>query len=95
MKFIEKTYGEGEKFWELQIEATIPCTEEEQKIYGVKFKRDVEESSMRKPHIHEIKFNDSDEVFYLYVSIRGCYQSKFFKNLEEAKKSLIKEYSEE
>lgn len=90
MKFIEKTNSGGKRHWELEIEATIPCTEEEQRIYGVKFKRD--ENRREKPCIYEIKFTDSDEVFYFYHSPQN-FQSNFFKQLQKAKESLIKDYS--
>ena len=82
--FIEKTYNNGRKEFRLQTRATMPCTEEEKRIYGVDVKLD--ESAK----INEI-ISFEGEVFYRlstgWSTVKQCY----FKNLDTAKKYLIEE----
>jgi len=90
--FIEKTYANGRKQFRLQIRTTIPCTEEEKRIYGVDIKLD----------------NDAQKVFLIdeIISFEGgvfyrldtgwntgwhVMEQSYFQNLDTAKKYLIEE----
>jgi hypothetical protein len=86
--FIEKTYANGRKEFILQTRKTMPCTEEEKRIYGVDIKLD----------------NDAQEVFSVgeIISFEGgvfyrlstgwhIMEQCYFKDLDTAKKYLIEE----
>lgn len=89
MNFIEKKLY-GNKIWELQLDIIIPCTEEEERIYGVKFKKAI---NRKPPYIVKKFFADGGEY---YEAISDCLHivsvNSYFKSLEKAQEFLIKEY---
>ncbi len=95
MEFKELKCGSGDIVcWELITDFVVPCTEEEQSIYGVKYRKpkDKYEIIPLRMTIYEDQFEDG-EIFY--SAFEGCYFCGCFKKLEEAKEFLIKRYQSE
>jgi hypothetical protein len=86
--FIEKTYNNGRKEFRLQTRTTIPCTEEEKRIYGVdiKLNKDAQEVFL----VDEI-ISFEGGVFYRLSTGWHIMEQRYFQDLDTAKKYLIEE----
>jgi len=86
--FIEKTYTNGRKEFRLQTRTTIPCTEEEKRIYGVDIKLDNDAQEVFL--INEI-ISYEGGVFYRLTTGWHIMEQCYFQDLDTAKKYLIEE----
>jgi len=86
--FIEKTYPDGTKEFRLQTRTTIPCTEEEKRIYGVDIKLD--DDAQEVFLVNEI-ISFEGGVFYRLTTGWSIMEQRYFQDLDTAKKYLIEE----
>lgn len=90
MIFLEKEEN-GFKFWELQVDRKIPCTEKEKKIYGVEFKTDID---AKNPYVFEMDFADEGKFYQVRTGGWNVFQNPYFKDLEKAKEFLIEQFKD-
>ena len=82
-------------YWQLEDNTrTIPCTEEEKRIYGVEFKAI---RGLFKPQVFESKFTDSKDKYYSIYNGYGGISSllNFFKSLKKAQEAAIIDYEKD
>jgi len=81
-------------YWQLEDETrTIPCTENEKRIYGVEFKASL---GLFKPQVFESKFTDSKDKYYsIYNGFGGISSLNVFKSLKKAQEAAIIDYEKD
>lgn len=95
MEFEElKIDGNSLFAWKLITDFIVPCTEEEQRIYGVKYRRlkSMYKECALEMMIYQNRFEDGETFYSVFID---CYPRKYFKKLEAAKEFLIKQYQGE
>lgn len=87
--FIEETHRNG-RIFKLQTRQTVPCTEEEKRIYGVDVKLDKNQQEAR---IVEFNCHDGGVFYEIQISWQ-VFHPVHFQNLNNAKEQLIKKAKE-